>query len=92
EYFTAAVRRDRPEAVQAVFAELTRFFEALLAAAGAPPARAHGLISYLVGTIMQQTVRPLAFAEIEAEIAAIVGLPQPPAALALGWRGASATS
>ncbi|MFN0090243.1 MAG: TetR/AcrR family transcriptional regulator, partial [Acidimicrobiales bacterium] len=42
EYFTAAVRRDRPEAVQAVFAELTRFFEALLAAAGAPPARAHG--------------------------------------------------
>jgi hypothetical protein len=42
-----------------------------------PPRRAHALFSYLLGTLMQQAVRPLPFAELRPEIAAVCRLDSP---------------
>jgi hypothetical protein len=39
-----------------------------------PPARAHALFSYLLGTLMQQAVRPLPFSELMPEIATVCRL------------------
>jgi AcrR family transcriptional regulator len=39
-----------------------------------PPARAHALFSYLLGTLMQQVVRPLPFSELMPEIATVCRL------------------
>ncbi|GLY77239.1 TetR/AcrR family transcriptional regulator [Actinoallomurus iriomotensis] len=39
-----------------------------------PPGRAHALFSYLLGTLMQQAVRPLPFAELMPEIASVCRL------------------
>jgi AcrR family transcriptional regulator len=39
-----------------------------------PPARAHALYSYLLGTLMQQAVRPLPFPELRPEIATVCRL------------------
>jgi AcrR family transcriptional regulator len=39
-----------------------------------PPARAHALFSYLLGTLMQQAVRPLPFSELMLEIATVCRL------------------
>ena len=38
------------------------------------PSRAHALFSYLLGTLMQQAVRPLPFAELKPQIATVCGL------------------
>lgn len=39
-----------------------------------PSARAHALFSYLLGTVIQQAVRPLPFSELAPEIAAVCQL------------------
>jgi AcrR family transcriptional regulator len=39
-----------------------------------PPARAHALFSYLLGTLMQQAVRPLPFSELMPEIGTVCHL------------------
>jgi AcrR family transcriptional regulator len=39
-----------------------------------PPGRAHALFSYLLGTLMQQAVRPLPFSELIPEIATVCRL------------------
>jgi AcrR family transcriptional regulator len=39
-----------------------------------PPARAHALFSYLLGTLMQQAVRPLPFSELMPEITTVCRL------------------
>ncbi|WP_345435930.1 TetR/AcrR family transcriptional regulator [Actinoallomurus vinaceus] len=39
-----------------------------------PPRRAHALFSYLLGTLMQQAVRPLPFADLRPEIATVCRL------------------
>jgi AcrR family transcriptional regulator len=47
-----------------------------------PPARAHAFFSYLLGTLMQQAVRPLPFSELMPEIATVChlesGVPERP--------------
>lgn len=35
--------------------------------------RAHALLSYLLGTVVQQAIRPLPFATLASEIAALCG-------------------
>ncbi|MFI7231018.1 TetR/AcrR family transcriptional regulator [Nonomuraea angiospora] len=39
-----------------------------------PPSRANALFSYLLGTLMQQAVRPSPFAELRPQIATVCGL------------------
>ena len=36
--------------------------------------RAHALLSYLLGTVVQQTVRPVPFNALRPEVAAVAGL------------------
>ncbi|WP_040405822.1 TetR/AcrR family transcriptional regulator [Amycolatopsis nigrescens] len=70
EYWIAASRADHPQAIDAMLRSVTGLLTELLAAVDVedPRARARALLSYLLGTIVQQRVRRRPFATLRAEI------------------------
>jgi hypothetical protein len=75
-YWVDVAHERRVEAIdqmhRAIIAVLREHLEALLV--DDPGARAHALFSYLVGTVIQQAVRPVPFPELRAEIATLCHL------------------
>ncbi|HVW39852.1 MAG TPA: TetR family transcriptional regulator [Amycolatopsis sp.] len=74
EYWIATGRRNTTDAVAAMLAQVQAFLEELIAATGAadPAAASHRLLSWLLGTIVQQHVRPLESGALHAEIGSFV--------------------
>jgi AcrR family transcriptional regulator len=70
EYWIAASRADHPKAIEVMLRSMTELLTELLAAIGGddPRARARALLSYLLGTIVQQQVRKRPFTTLRAEI------------------------
>jgi AcrR family transcriptional regulator len=77
-YWADASSRGRADAVEANLASVTELLRDLLAGAGVGAddagARAHALLSWLLGTVVQQVVRPLAFDDLVPELAAVTGV------------------
>jgi DNA-binding transcriptional regulator YbjK len=73
EYWIAAGRAQHPQAIDAMLTSLTELFAELLAPLDVddPRARARALLSYLLGTVVQQRVRPRPFATLRADIEAL---------------------
>jgi AcrR family transcriptional regulator len=73
DYWIDASRKGRLESVAATQSECVGIFAELLAAIPVddPEGRAGTLYSYLLGTIVQQTVQPRPFDEIKAQVATI---------------------
>ena len=77
EYWIDSVRRGRPRAmkrtVEPVLEFLETVFEGLQTRDAA--AKAHALLSYLLGTIVQQQVHKLSFDALRPEVIALLRLP-----------------
>ncbi len=73
EYWIAAGRAQHPQAIDAMLTSLTELFAELLGPLDVddPRARARALLSYLLGTVVQQRVRPRPFATLRADIEAL---------------------
>ncbi|WP_370945169.1 TetR/AcrR family transcriptional regulator [Amycolatopsis sp. cg5] len=73
EYWIAADRARHPEAIDAMLVSVTELFAELLAPLDVddPRDRARALLSYLLGAIVQQRVRPRPFRALRADIAAL---------------------
>jgi DNA-binding transcriptional regulator YbjK len=73
EYWIAAGRADHPQAIEAMLRSVTELLTELLADLHLddPRARARALLSYLLGTVVQQRVRPRPFSTLKAEMAAL---------------------
>ncbi|WP_158887564.1 TetR/AcrR family transcriptional regulator [Amycolatopsis anabasis] len=70
EYWVAAGRAEHPQAIDAMLRSVTGLLTELLAGLDVddPRARARALLSYLLGTVVQQRVRPRPFATLRAEM------------------------
>jgi DNA-binding transcriptional regulator YbjK len=73
EYWIAAGRAQHPQAIDAMLASITELLAELLAPLDVddPRARARSLLSYLLGAIVQQRVRPRTFIALQADIEAL---------------------
>ncbi|MEV4150404.1 TetR family transcriptional regulator [Amycolatopsis sp. NPDC049691] len=73
EYWIAAGRAQHPQAIDAMLTSLTELLAELLAPLDVddPRARARALLSYLLGTVVQQRVRPRPFAALRGDIEAL---------------------
>ena len=73
EYWVAAGRAQHPQAIDAMLTSVTELLAELLGPLDVddPRARARALQSYLLGTIVQQRVRPRPFATLRADIEAL---------------------
>ncbi len=73
EYWVAAGRAQHPQAIDAMLTSVTELLAELLGPLDVddPRARARALLSYLLGTIVQQRVRPRPFAALRADIEAL---------------------
>jgi AcrR family transcriptional regulator len=80
-YWVDVGQKARLEPIDRMHQAMIQVLRDLLAAipVGDPPARAHALFSYLLGTLMQQAVRPLPFSALVPEIAAVCRLDSTPA-------------
>ncbi|MFD0687558.1 TetR/AcrR family transcriptional regulator [Actinomadura fibrosa] len=76
-YWVDVGQKGRVEPIDRMHQSMIGAFRELLAAVPVedPSTRARALFSYLLGTLMQQAVRPLPFEELEPEIAAVCRLP-----------------
>jgi AcrR family transcriptional regulator len=80
EYWIDSVRRGRPSAIDRTVEPILSLLETLLDGlrlAEPAAAAAHALLSYLLGTIVQQRVHHLPFAVLQTEVAALLRLPPP---------------
>lgn len=79
DYWTTRARRGDVATVERIYLAMATFFRELLEPLGVDDAsrRAHALTSYILGTVLQQTVHPLPFDRLRAEIAAVCGLDEP---------------
>ncbi len=70
EYWVAAGRRDKVDTVDDMLSKLTELIAELLTAVGVDDVdtRARAVVSYLLGCIVQQHVRPQPFAAIQIDI------------------------
>jgi AcrR family transcriptional regulator len=75
-YWVDAGQRARPEPVDRMHQAVIGVLRDLLAGVPAddPPARAHALFSFLLGTIVQQAVRPVPFTALAPHITALCGV------------------
>ena len=75
-YWVDVGQKSRHEPIDRMHQAMIHVLRDLLAAipVSDPPARAHALFSYLLGTLMQQAVRPLPFSALMPEIAAVCRL------------------
>jgi AcrR family transcriptional regulator len=73
EYWIAAGRAQHPQAIDVMLTSITELFAELLGPLDVddPRARARALVSYLLGTIVQQRVRPRPFATLRADVEAL---------------------
>jgi AcrR family transcriptional regulator len=73
EYWIAAGRAQNPQAIDVMLISMTELFAELLAPLDVddPRARARALLSYLLGAIVQQRVRPRPFAALRGDIEAL---------------------
>ncbi|MDO9457625.1 TetR/AcrR family transcriptional regulator [Nocardioides sp.] len=71
EYWIDAVRRGRTAPVEQMYADVTDIFTGLFRVAGVsgPGRRGQALMSFLIGTALQQAVAPLAAADVRAQVA-----------------------
>jgi DNA-binding transcriptional regulator YbjK len=76
EYWIDATRKGRPAAIEHSYAQLAAIFAEHLAASGVadPDDRADTLLTYLLGAVVRQAVRPRPFTELRPRLAAISGL------------------
>ncbi|GIU84875.1 MAG: TetR family transcriptional regulator [Acidimicrobiales bacterium] len=70
EYWSDRARRGRTEVVERIHAGIQRLFGELLEEAGVSHAQtaAHAVVSWVLGTVLQQTVRPVSFEALRAEL------------------------
>jgi AcrR family transcriptional regulator len=75
-YWVDSGERSRPGPIDQMHHEATDLLASLLAdiSVADPATRAHALLSYLLGTVVQQAIRPLPFADLASEIAGLCGL------------------
>ncbi|HKN52286.1 MAG TPA: TetR family transcriptional regulator [Amycolatopsis sp.] len=73
EYWIAAGRAQNPQAIDVMLTSITELFAELLGPLDVddPRARGRALVSYLLGAIVQQRVRPRPFATLRADIEAL---------------------
>ncbi|RJQ88539.1 TetR/AcrR family transcriptional regulator [Amycolatopsis panacis] len=73
EYWIAAGRAQHPQAIDAMLTSITELLVELLAPLDVddPRARARALLSYLLGAVVQQRVRPRPFAGFRGDIEAL---------------------
>jgi DNA-binding transcriptional regulator YbjK len=73
EYWIAAGRAQHPQAIDAMLKSITELLVELLAPLDVddPRARARALLSYLLGAVVQQRVRPRPFAGLRGDIEAL---------------------
>jgi DNA-binding transcriptional regulator YbjK len=73
EYWIAAGRAQHPQAVDAMLSSVTELLAELLAPLDVddPRARARALQSYMLGAVIQQSVRPRPFIALQADIEAL---------------------
>jgi DNA-binding transcriptional regulator YbjK len=73
EYWIGAGRAQHPQAIDAMLTSITELLTELLAPLDVddPRARARALLSYLLGAIVQQRVRPRPFIALQADIEAL---------------------
>ncbi|GAA4551469.1 TetR/AcrR family transcriptional regulator [Amycolatopsis samaneae] len=73
EYWIAAGRAQHPQAIDAMLTSITELLAELLAPLDVddPRARARALLSYLLGAVVQQRVRPRPFASVRGDIEAL---------------------
>jgi AcrR family transcriptional regulator len=73
EYWIAAGRAQHPQAIDAMLTSVTELFAELLAPLDVddPRARARALLSYLLGAVVQQRVRPRAFESLRGDVEAL---------------------
>jgi AcrR family transcriptional regulator len=78
-YWVEVGHKQRMEPVEGMHRQVTAVLTDLLAdiPVDDPPARARALFSYLLGTLVQQAVRPLPFTQLQPEIAAVCRLDTP---------------
>ncbi len=78
DYWTHAARRGDLGTVERIHGRIAELFSELLDNLDIEHAddRAHALVSYVLGTVLQQTVRALPFEQLEPEIADLCGLRQ----------------
>lgn len=76
DYWTHAARRGDLGTVERIHGGIAELFSELLdhLEVGDPKKQAHALVSYVLGTVLQQTVRPLPFERIQVEIADLCGI------------------
>ena len=74
EYWIDAGRRDSPECIKAMLAKVETLLRDLLTdtPTAQPADAARSMLSWLLGTVVQQHVRPLTAAQLDAEIAVVV--------------------
>lgn len=74
-YWVDAGERSRPGPIDDMHRQATDLLATLLTdiLVADPASRAHALLSYLLGTIVQQAIRPLPFSALAPEIAALCG-------------------
>ena len=75
-YWLDSAQRSRTRPLDDMHREVTALLAELLAniTAEDPQARAHALLSYLLGTVVQQAVQPLSFPVLATEIARLCGI------------------
>lgn len=79
EYWIDSVRRDRTAAVAQMYTDVTEIFRELFTEAGRADAdlRAHALMSFLIGAVMQEALAPIPAARLRAQLADLCGLDTP---------------
>jgi AcrR family transcriptional regulator len=78
-YWVEVGHKQRLEPIDRMHRQVTALLADLLAdiPVDDPPARARALFSYLLGTLVQQAVRPVPFTQLQPEIAAVCRLDTP---------------
>ncbi|MFD9892127.1 TetR/AcrR family transcriptional regulator [Amycolatopsis sp. NPDC059027] len=73
EYWIAAGRAQHPQAIDAMLTSITELLAELLSPLDVddPRARARALLSYLLGAVVQQRVRPRSYATLRGDIEAL---------------------
>lgn len=76
DYWLDALRKNRLGALDRMHREVTAFFVDLLTEIGVddPARRGRALFRYLLGTVVEQTMDPLPFEEIQSHVAVVCGL------------------
>lgn len=75
EYWIAAGRRGRTGTIEVMLGQVRDFLAELLAGlpVADPEAAAHALLSWLLGSVVQQHVQPLPAATVQAEVTRLLG-------------------